>query len=43
MVLIGRDINTADVHSRLTACVADTEVDPGDMLWVTRYVSEHPS
>ncbi|GAB3888871.1 GTP-binding protein [Kibdelosporangium lantanae] len=43
LVLIGRDINTADVHSRLTACVADTEVDPGDMLWVTRYVSEHPS
>jgi G3E family GTPase len=43
LVLIGRDINTADVHARLTACVADTEVDPGDMLWVTRYVSEHPS
>jgi G3E family GTPase len=43
--LIGRDFDKDDVYSRLFAAIRPdgSEVEPGDMLWVTRYVSEHPA
>lgn len=43
--LIGRDFDKDEVYSRLFAAIRPdgSEVDPGDMLWVTRYVSEHPA
>ncbi|TCO60473.1 CobW family GTP-binding protein [Actinocrispum wychmicini] len=40
LVLIGKDVDTDQVLSRLAACARTDEVEQRDMLWVTRYVAE---
>jgi G3E family GTPase len=40
LVLIGKDIDAAQVQSQLAACARTEDIEERDMLWVTRYVAE---